>query len=548
MGAHEILTGGDRPGDRRRPVAGLAVVCLAVAVAYGNTLDYPFLFDGVPLVEQLRVLSPADPAAWMLPRPRTFGYLTFELQNTLHGLWMPGFHIVNIAIQATAACLLGLVVRGTIARAAPQLDAWQRDATALFSALLFGLHPLATHAVTYLYQRFESLMGMLCLAAICCLLRSAVAARPAVWLGGCYACFMLALLTKEVAIVLPVALVLFDRCYLAGSWREVWACRGRLYAACFATLAAGLAVVLANIAHYRHGGIFFFGRIGLWQYLGTQPEIVAGYVRQAVWPDRLCIDPAWPVQDDPRVLAAEWLGLGLVAVLIGRLWWHDRRLAYLPIVAGLILLPTSSVVPVIDLAFEHRFYLSVAPLAVAAALAVVVGLPAAGRVLGLRPALTRNVAIGSLAAAAVALGVATVRRNTVHAGHATLWGDTVIKAPHNTRAWVTLGTVMDAAGRPAEALDCYHRLVDLYRGAAGFEPHPLGAIARRTPRTIEYVWYGYCRLAEEAVAAGDVGRARRLYAELTAMPELPNGRLEHPRIKALRLGLAAAEGTAANPP
>jgi hypothetical protein len=95
-------------------------------------------------------------------------------------------------------------------------------------------------------------------------------------------------------------------------------------------------------------------------------------------------------------------------------------------------------------------------------------------------------------------------------------------------------------------MDCYIQLVKLYRGAAGFEPHPLGSIARRTPRTIEYVWYGYCRLAEEALRQGDVATARRLYDELVAMPELPNGGLDHPQIKALRERLTKT--TPAEPP
>ena len=324
-------------------------------------------------------------------------------------------------------------------------------------------------------------------------------------------------------------------------------CRKWLFLAFFATFACGIVVVLANIPHYQHGGIFYFGRIGLGQYLGTQPEIIAHYFSQALWPSRLCIDPAWPVQDDPRVLLLEWLAVGLAVVATVWLWQWDRRLAYLPIVGVLVLLPTSSIVPVIDLAYEHRFYLSLAAVAVAVALAGVVGMPRAVAQLGnFDDQTVRGITIAILSLACLALGVATYRRNTVHRSLATLWGDTVLKAPHNTRAWVTLGTVMDAEGRMPEAMDCYLQLVDLYRGAAGFAPHPLGSIARRTPRTIEYVWYGYCRLAEEALSQGDVATARRLYDELVAMPELPNGGLDHPQIKPLRQRLT--DGSPAGPP
>ena len=108
------------------PTKALAcgLIVAAVAAAYSNSLTFPFLFDGIPLAEGLRTLSPADPASWLLARPRTFGYLTFELQKTLHGLWLPGFHVVNIAIHAAAACLLFLIVRGvTIPRLGPMRGA-----------------------------------------------------------------------------------------------------------------------------------------------------------------------------------------------------------------------------------------------------------------------------------------------------------------------------------------------------------------------------------------------------------------------------------------
>ena len=127
-----------------------------------------------------------------------------------------------------------------------------------------------------------------------------------------------------------------------------------------------------------------------------------------------------------------------------------------------MLVPTSSVVAVIDLAFEHRAYLANAGVMVAIPLAVVLG--------GERRRLPRNAAAdqrnlpggrqGSLpprlAAAvltllAVAFGIGTFQRTAVYATHATFWADVVTKAPHNTRGWVTLGTSLDDLGEPAAA-------------------------------------------------------------------------------------------------
>jgi hypothetical protein len=294
---------------------GTSVACglivAAVAAAYSNSLEYPFLFDGIPLAEGLRTLSPSDPAGWFLPRPRTFGFFTFELQKTLHGMWLPGFHLVNIAIHAAAACLLFLIVRGVATR---RLGPTRAATVALFTALLWGLHPLQTHSVTYLYQRFESLMGLLFLAGLYCLRRGAASGRPARWLAASYACVLLSIATKEVGITALPVFLLFDRAFLAASWREVFSRRGWYYAALVATVGSGVAYVLLNRSHYLAGGLLCAQRVSTWQYLRTQPEIIGHYLAQALWPCRLCIDPAWPVQDDPRLVAIAWSIVAALAV------------------------------------------------------------------------------------------------------------------------------------------------------------------------------------------------------------------------------------------
>jgi predicted TPR repeat methyltransferase len=128
----------------------------------------------------------------------------------------------------------------------------------------------------------------------------------------------------------------------------------------------------------------------------------------------------------------------------------------------------------------------------------------------------------------------------VHASPLSLWADAAIKAPHSTKAWANLGTALEQAGDRDAAARAYGEIVALYRGAAGFEPHPLASAARRVPRTIEIVWYAYKRLATYALDAGDAATAARLYAEITRLPALPQGGLDEPRIKALRERLATA--------
>ena len=496
-----------------------AIIVAAVCVASSNCLWYPFLFDGIPLAEHLRTLSLTDPAHWLLPRPRTFGYLTFEMQKTLHGLWMPGFHAVNIAIHAAAACLLFLIVRGL---ATARLGAARAGLAGLFTALLWGLHPLQTHAVTYVYQRFESLMGLLFLAGLYCLWRAATAASPRSWLAASYACVLLSIATKEVGIMALPVFLLFDRAFLAASWREVFGRRGWYYGGLLATAALGAGYILVNRDHYLAGGLLCAQRVSTWQYLRTQPEVIGHYLAQALWPSRLCIDPSWPVQDDPWLLAIAWMIVAVVVAAVAWLWRRDRQFGFLPLAFLLVLLPTSSVAATIDLAFEHRMYLSLACVAAAIAVGAVAWFS------------DLRLAAAVLATTAVLLGGATFLRNAVHASPFALWADTAIKAPHSTKAWANLGTALEEVGDRDAAARAYGEIVALYRGAAGFEPHPLAAIARRVPRTIEYVWYGFARLAQFALDAGDAATAARLYAEITRLPALPRGGLDHPQIKCLR--------------
>lgn len=502
------------------PTKALAcgLIVAAVAVAYSNSLEYPFLFDGIPLAAGLRTLSLSDPAGWLLPRPRTFGFLTFDLQHTLHGLWLPGFHVANIAIHAAAACLLFFILRGvTIPRLGPM-----RGATAgLFTALLWALHPLETQSVTYLYQRFESLMGLLFLGGLYCLWRAAGSGRAVPWLTASYACVLLSIGTKEVGITALPVFLLFDRAFLAPSWQAVFRRRGWYYVGLVATVGCGVAYVLFNRDHYLAGGLLCVQRVSTWQYLRTQPEIIGHYLAQALWPSQLCIDPAWPVEDDPVWLSIAWGLVAAAAAATAWLWRRDPQLGFLPLAFALVLAPTSSLAPTIDLAFEHRMYLSLACVAATLAVGVV--------------SLWSDIRLAAvlLTALVILFGAASFLRNTVYSSPLALWADTAIKAPHSTKAWANLGTALEEAGDRDAATRAYGEIIAIYRGAAGFERHPLASAARRVPRTIEYVWYGHARLAEFALDAGDRATARRLYDEITHLPALPNGGLDHPQIKAL---------------
>ena len=139
-------------------------------------------------------------------------------------------------------------------------------------------------------------------------------------------------------------------------------------------------------------------------------------------------------------------------------WWWRRRNPLVPfaVLGSLaVLLPTSSVLPLLDAYVEHRLYLPIALLgllAVAAAFATTEAL--AHRLPGSRTAIHAGRVVVAVAACA-ALGLATIARNRVYADPLRLWEDSVSTAPESSRAQYNLANLYLARGdyeRPSRTI------------------------------------------------------------------------------------------------
>jgi tetratricopeptide (TPR) repeat protein len=99
------------------------------------------------------------------------------------------------------------------------------------------------------------------------------------------------------------------------------------------------------------------------------------------------------------------------------------------------LLVESSVIPIVDVIFEHRVYLPSVGMFIAAATA----LDILFRMVRARRPRGERAILAVLAVIIVALGVATYQRNTVWQTGVTLWEDVVAKSPNKARAHNILG-------------------------------------------------------------------------------------------------------------
>ena len=469
---------------------------VAALAAYYNSFSVPFLFDDTPGIKEnatIRHLSqalipPHGPHDGGLPvAGRPMVNLSLAVNYALGQLAAPGYHVLNLAIHILAGLALFGVVRRTLReRPTPnvqqptsnsnnpifQRPSFREDATwlALAVAALWTLHPLQTESVTYIVQRAESLMGLFYLLTLYCFIRGVEgreqasgvrhqekeletqnpeASRPlssrlmpdasGLWyLASVFFC-LLGMATKEVMVSAPLIVLLYDRIFVAETFREAWRKRWRFYAGL-----AGTWLLLGYLVAGTHGrggsaGFETHTHITWWSYGLTQLRAIVHYFQLALWPAPLVFDygtdlaTRW-TEIVPYALIVLLLVMGTALAL-----WRRPMLGFAGCWFFAILAPSSSIVPVVTQTMaEHRMYLPLAPVAVLV-------------VLGLYAWLGRGSAAIFLALA-VALGCVTARRNEDYRSPLALWSDTVAKCPDNVRAHYLLGDNLRLQGRSQEAI------------------------------------------------------------------------------------------------
>jgi tetratricopeptide (TPR) repeat protein len=266
--------------------------------------------------------------------------------------------------------------------------------------------------------------------------------------------------SKEVMVTATVMVLLYDRTFVSGTFREAWRRRWPLYLALAATwIPLGYLVIATG----TESGMRGFGiSVRWWQYALIQLRAIVLYLRLTFWPHPLVVDygpvlTSGVVGIPPQALVVALLLTGTVVSL--RRW---PAVGFLGAWFWAILAPSSSVVPLVGQAMaEHRMYL---PLAAVTALVVTTGYEGLGwaaRHAGATKKQRRYVMYGLVGVSVVALAWLTVERNQDYRNEVALWSDTVAKQPDNARAHCNLGKALGGAGRMSEAMGHYEQALRL---------------------------------------------------------------------------------------
>jgi tetratricopeptide (TPR) repeat protein len=441
------------------------ILTLAASLAYSNCLNAPFIFDDISSIET----SPAIRSLWPLSQVvansnRPILNLTLAVNYAVGGLDVRGYHLVNVVVHLLAGLTLFALVRQTLRlRGIASRFQESADLIAFSVSLIWLVHPLQTQAVTYIVQRGESLMGLFFLLVLYCTVRGALSPKPNGWYLSAVLCSWLGMGTKEVMIVAPLVMLVYDRTFLSDSWKTAFQQRWPVYLMGALAQVALLVLISALLAEQAAPSAGFDVRgLTAWEYLRSQPGVILHYLRLAIWPDKLCLDYLWPVASNP--LEIYGLGLMILSLFVGSLvllrWWP--RIAFTGITFFLVLAPTSSFLPILDLAVEHRMYLALIPVI---ALVVLALFSLISRVLKTESQ-QRSAFVAIVLMVATELTVRTRHRNEDYASRVSMWSDVVTQAPHNYRGHFCLGLALQEQNRLEEAATELQRSIELNPGYA----------------------------------------------------------------------------------
>ena len=444
------------------------MLCAGWMMVWRSSLDGVFHFDDYGNIVDNERIRQLWPLGNFLQHNRPVGLYSFAINYHFSGLDPFAYHVTNLVIHLAnglmlfAGCLLTdrLYRRYWCDESEPQVT-YSSLGTAALIATVWCVHPLTTQAVTNIVQRYESLASMGYLGVWLGMLvymdgrkvLGCVVILPMAWIG---------LMSKEVFATAPLAVVLLDRLLTKQSWPALLRSRTVPIGLMLSPLLWFLPSVSRFFDTSKPGGSMGFGMetMSAWEYLRTQPEVIGNYVGRTLWPQNLCFDYVWRIQDNP------WVYLPLGVVILGVL--GAASYAYVcgaiqkrSFAAGLagwmtlkfffILAPTCSVVPIADLAVEHRAYLACA---IILAGIVLLAKQLASHLLrsSVQPMVLRTGLACIVFAVVGLLAWRTHLRNLDYRHGLTLWQSALDASPKNPRAWYNVGREYYQLGDKAKAL------------------------------------------------------------------------------------------------
>ncbi|MCL0045387.1 tetratricopeptide repeat protein [Nitrospinaceae bacterium] len=430
-----------------RRVKALALICVCGVIIFFATVHSPFLYDDAHAIEDNPYIKNLSKFQQMVGVQNIFNrsilLFTFSVNHAIGQLDVFGYHLINLMLHLCVGIILYFLTMELVAIENPALTlTFQRLPLAV--SLIHIFSPINVESIIYLSSRSSVLVTLFYLSSFYLFIRfvNSKEKQKNKWKKVHYPIvilflFYLGLGTKEIIVTLPIVAVLY--LWLQSSTKN------------FHKFLPELGVILIPLIIYllyryvQMGNLLviktdpYSHMIDRGLYILTQIKVVISYyLAKLIFPINLNFEP------DIRLVSGffdwEWIGSLIIGVgiAIGIFYQKSILLKCAFIWALITILPTSSIIPLKQIATEHRTYLP--------GIGINMGLG----ILFLRSASHRKV-IPTLIILLIIYGFLTMERSLDYRSEINLWEDTVRKSPYKSMVHNNLGTAYLSKERLKEA-------------------------------------------------------------------------------------------------
>ena len=429
-------------------------------IIYSRTFHSPYYLDDhkyICLNQSIRdIRNLCD--IWKFWPTRFITFLSFAVNYRFGQLDVFGYHLANLFIHICSESLVWWLSLMTFSMPLMRETRIHRFANifALFAALIFVSHPIQTESVTYIYQRATSLAGFFYLLSLCLYIKARILQEennksiPSdVLLLFSWIIALIAMFTKENTFTLPLMIILYEFSLFSNDRVK------RRYIVPFLILLFVIPILLffkkpltfEDIQRLVNNPI-----VAGWQYFLTQLRVIATYIRLLFVPlnQSLAYDYRISKTLFELPVIASALFLTVILIFAFRLFHKYRLISFSIFWFFIILIPDSSIIPLKDVIFEHRLYLSVVGYSI-----FLIGI--VDYILG-----NRDIKKVFLVLLIITIGYSTLTymRNSIWSNELMFWNDAVCKSPNKARVYYGRAIAYQNIGEFHKAIADYNKVLN----------------------------------------------------------------------------------------
>jgi protein O-mannosyl-transferase len=452
------------------------LILILGSIVYGNHLQNPFQFDTVSYIINQHRLDNINEQLTLNYLKKDFLHrsllqISIAFNAKLDGYRTFSYHLINLVLHFINSLLVYFVTLKTWFYLKSNNYKYQETEihfAALFTAILFLIHPIQTESVIYIMSRSEVFAGTFYLSSFLLFQVYLAKDRPirATYKSIIFliitGLFILGFSVKQTLITFPLMLILY---FLFGQPSEApsirWINKQKWKIGLI--LLVGVTLLFHRLLTDE---LFLIGEstagedIGRLNYMLTQPSVIFYYyLKILLFPINLNIDP-------DIALVTKWWSWKFITALIGLAGLiyflfrgkEKRLLLYFISWFLIVLSPSSSIITLSDLAAEHRTYLASYSFYAVITFFIykVTHMPFISN-----PTKSRNILLMLSIFIIAIFSILTIQRNQIWAGEVSLWADTLKKSPKKIRPVINIAQAYTKVGKFDLAIEYYEKALAL---------------------------------------------------------------------------------------